>query len=344
MAFESKLSQHESDGILTPRQGQILRQFYSSYINALKTKGSPVSGTPPVALQFLDLIIAQIKTPFSFRAYHERTSAPVNYTDFGLNLIRPLIDFQHSVLLGRENIEKIQAQLEQSHNCILYANHQTEPDPQAIHLLLEKNYPKMGADMVFVAGHRVISDPIAVPFSQGRNMLCIYSRKHIDNPPEKKAEKHNHNRRALQELSQRLSKGGICVYIAPSGGRDRPNAQGIVEISPFERDAIDLFALMAKDSKCPTHFYPLSLATHRLLPPPPVVEKELGEDRTFFYTPIGAAFGEEIDMSYGSDRTDLDKKGQRQLRCDFIFDQVCKGYQQLKAALPQMNTDVMGNF
>ncbi len=334
MEFLEKLAQYEKELVFTPRQGQILRQFYHSYIEALKDKGTPVTQSPPITLQFLELIVKQIRTPYHFQVCHKRVTKPDDYFTFGLDIIRPLIDFKHSICLGTEHLALIDLQLKQKHNCIFFANHQTEPDPQAINLLIEKHYPEIGAEMLFVAGDRVISDPIAVPFSKGRNMLCIYSRKHMDYPPEKKMEKQQHNRRALQELVRRLSNGGQCVYVAPSGGRDRPDAQGTVNPAPFDRDAIDLFALMAKDSGIPTHFYPLSLLTHHLLPPPPVVENEIGEDREFHYTPIGLHIGAELDMTYGSDRTDLDKKGQRQLRCEYIYGQVCQGYQRILDKMP----------
>lgn len=333
MDFLEKLTLLEQDGTFTKRQGEILRQFYASYTQAYQQIGRVVTPSPPITLTFLDLIVKQIRSPYPFQAYHEAVLQPDNYQKFGLELIRPLIDPTRSVVLGSDNLDTVEEQIRQGHNCIFFANHQTEPDPQAIHLLLEKGHSELVSQMVFVAGDRVIADPIAVPFSKGRNMLCIYSRKHMNYPPERKAEKHLHNRRALQELQRKLRQGGISVYIAPSGGRDRPNAAGEVSVSPFERDAIDLFDLLARDSKVPTHFYPLSLATHKLLPPPPIVEDEVGEDRTFHYTPIGLAIGQEIDMSYGTDRTDLDKKGQRQLRAEHIYAQVCKGYDALCSSL-----------
>ena len=55
--------------------------------------------------------------------------------------------------------------------------------------MLEKEHPRLAEEMIFVAGHRVISDPLAVPLSIGRNLICIYSKKHIENPPEVKAAK-----------------------------------------------------------------------------------------------------------------------------------------------------------
>ena len=36
---------------------------------------------------------------------------------------------------------------------------------------------------------------------------------------------------------------------------------------------------MARKAKTPTHFYPLTLATYELLPPPETIQMELGETR-----------------------------------------------------------------
>jgi glycerol-3-phosphate O-acyltransferase len=43
-------------------------------------------------------------------------------------------------------------------------------------------------------------------------------------------------------------------YVAPSGGRDRPNQEGIVEVAPFDPQSIEMFNLMAKKSTRPTFF------------------------------------------------------------------------------------------
>ena len=71
--------------------------------------------------------------------------------------------------------------------------------------------------MIFVAGHRVTTDPVAIPFSRGVNLLCIYSKKYIDVPPEKKAEKLAHNSKTIAKLEDLLNEGGKCIYVAPAG-------------------------------------------------------------------------------------------------------------------------------
>ena len=48
-----------------------------------------------------------------------------------------------------------------------------------------------------VAGDRVTTDVVAVPFSKARNLLCIYSKRHIDNPPEEKPKKMRHNAKTM---------------------------------------------------------------------------------------------------------------------------------------------------
>ena len=169
-------------------------------------------------------------------------------------------------------------------------------------------------------------DPLAVPVSLGCNLLCIYSKKRIDIPPELKAEKQLHNQRTMKQMSDILSKGGIAIYMAPSGGRDRPNAEGQLEVAKFDPQSLEMFWLMAQKSGKPTHFYPLALFTYYLLPPPQSVDPELGETRQTSCSPAHLSFGKEIDMEHfpGSDHTD--KKARRQLRAEYIWEMVKKDY------------------
>ena len=59
--------------------------------------------------------------------------------------------------------------------------------------------------MIMVAGDRVTTDVVAVPFSKARNLLCIYSKRHIDNPPEEKSKKMRHNAKTMTVAHRRLS-------------------------------------------------------------------------------------------------------------------------------------------
>jgi glycerol-3-phosphate O-acyltransferase len=66
------------------------------------------------------------------------------------------------------------------------------PSPQPENELLitlfapSEEFGKIGKDIVFMAGERVLRDAIVVPFSRGCNLLTVYSKKHIDSEPELK--------------------------------------------------------------------------------------------------------------------------------------------------------------
>ena len=241
--------------------------------------------------------------------------------------MRPFVDVARSKIFGHESIQQIQAQLRKRENVILLANHQTEPDPQIISLLLEPIDPKLAADMVFVAGHRVVTDPIAIPLSLGRNLLCIYSKKHISYPPQDKEKKVLHNQRTLKKLQELLNEGGYCIYVAPSGGRDRQNTKGELEVAPFDPQSVELFWLMGQQAACPTHFYPLALQTYPIMPPPGQVEKEVGEKRIIHISPAFLAFGSEIDMEHFPGSVQCDKRTLRTKRAEYIWNLVRQDYQ-----------------
>lgn len=77
--------------------------------------------------------------------------------------------------------------------------------------------------IMYVAGDRVITDPLCKPFSMGRNLICVYSEKHIYGDPELVDMKRKANTRSLKEMALRLRGGSQLVWNAPSGGRDRPD-------------------------------------------------------------------------------------------------------------------------
>ncbi|CAM9693785.1 unnamed protein product [Phaeothamnion confervicola] len=151
---------------------------------------------------------------------------------WGNSFFEPLVDMEHSKLGGRANLEKIAAELEAGDNVFLLSNHQTEADPQAreanwlasrllhnklrcfhsstfrlavISLLMEREgFGAIASRLINVAGHRVTTDPLAIPFSMGRNLFCIYSKKYMESPPELKSEKQRHNIRTLKKMADMM--------------------------------------------------------------------------------------------------------------------------------------------
>ncbi|MBA3722075.1 MAG: 1-acyl-sn-glycerol-3-phosphate acyltransferase [Parachlamydiaceae bacterium] len=308
----------------------IIKDFHQSYIDACAKSGLSLDNGNQLFYRLIELVQHQVEHPTKFSLFHQSVRKPIDYYQFGLDFISPLIDFENSKILHFDRIERINDQLARGENVIFLANHQTEPDPQIINLLLKKHGVPFSSQMIFVAGHRVVEDPIAIPMSLGCNLLCIYSKKHIDHPPEDKPKKVSHNQRTMKKMSELLSEGGKCIYVAPSGGRDRVNAQGLVEVSPFDPQSIELFLLISQRAAKPTHFYPLTLLTYDLLPPPSHVEKELGERRIAHHTPVYLSFGEEIDMDHFPGSTSSnDKKEKRNKRADYIWNIVLQDFHKL---------------
>lgn len=329
MNFIKKVEDYTKTGKLSHKLNQILVKFYASYSSAVEQNGHAIAEYDSLLQQFLDLVVAQLAHPFHFEPYHESLCSPIDYYQLGLDMLRPLVIFESSRVLGLEHVEQVSQQLAQGDNVILFANHQTEPDPQAISLLLENTFPKLAKEMIFVAGQRVISDPLAIPLSMGRNLLCIFSKKYIEHPPEQKEEKLIHNQKTMKKMSQLLSEGGKCIYVAPSGGRDRPCPEGKLQVAHFDPQSIEMFWLMAQQTDRSTHFYPLALATYNLLPPPNSVEKELGERRHTQCTPIHMGFGKEINMVDFTHSEIKDKKHRRKVRSDHIWELVNNQYKLL---------------
>jgi glycerol-3-phosphate O-acyltransferase len=318
-----------TSGALTPEISEGMRRFYTSYAEAIAKGGKNPADYTAVFVNFLQLVGEHLKNPYQFHPYHEAIREPFDYYSLGLEFIRPLVDFKHSTVTGKDEIKKIEAALDRGENVILFSNHQTEIDPQLISLLLEKISPKLAQEMIFIAGHRVVIDPLATPMSLGRNLLCIYSKKYVDHPPEKKLEKLQHNQRTLKILEELLKQGGKCIYVAPSGGRDRADETGAIRVDPFNPDSIEMLHLIAQKSQSVVHFHTLALATYALLPPPKEIHIEIGELRSTDFKPAHLAFGKELDMErIGADGIELDKKEKRKHRADAIWQEVLKAYDQ----------------
>lgn len=330
MNFLEKLNQLRDADTFSEEMATTLKEFYLSYTEAIKQNNGQISTHQPRLIQLLDLIVEQLHSPFQFAPYHKKIRKPFDYYQFGLDFTRAVVKLDSSLVLGLNNVDDITKNLSKGDNVILFANHQTEPDPQAISLLLEKSHPQLASDLIFVAGQRVVTDPFAVPFSKGCNLLCIYSQNYVEHPPEKKHEKLLHNRQTMKQMRAMLNEGGKCIYVAPSGGRDRPNASGEIEVAPFNPQSIQMFRLMAKLASPPTHFYPLALATFNLLPPPNSVNIELGENRHTMSTPIHLAFGSEIDIEHMMGDKTLDKKERRKVLAENIWNQVQQLYNTIK--------------
>ncbi len=298
------------DGIIPPKYAALMRQFYTTYMHVLERDGLDYEVPARLFPKYLELVMEQIASPHSFQPYHSHLLEPFDYYRFGTDLFKGVADLKHSSARHLEHLDVIEKQLEAGDNVVMLANHQSEADPQVMSILLEATHPRFAQEIIFIAGERVVTDPMAIPFSVGRNLICIYSKRRMDDSTRSRAEMLMHNRRTMKLMASLLKEGGKAIFVAPSGGRDRPDENGVVQIAPFDASSIEMIRLMASHSGRPCRFYPLALASYNLLPPPRRLGKEIGEERMTHGGPLHLSFGPEIDMNNfpGSDERNKHKR------------------------------------
>ena len=307
---------------------KIMSDFLDDYETIIESKKLDKEFYRKHLTYYAEHVAKQIETPYNFEPYHKSVREPFDHYEFGSILFRPLIDFPHSKLFGQENLAAIESILDKGENVVIFANHQTEADPQAINLLLEKEFPNFPLQNTYVAGERVVTDALAVPFSLGTNLFCVYSKKYFDVYPERRTQMLEHNKRTMLRLGEHLDGGHQCITIFPSGGRDRPDENKIVHVAKFDPQSIELLYLLGRKAKSPTHYFPLALSTHDLLPPPEELQIDLGEKRPTNEAAVYLHFGKEIDMENfpHSDTTDRIKK--KDLRAQYIWKLCADMYEQ----------------
>ncbi|TYJ41181.1 hypothetical protein E1A91_A03G003000v1 [Gossypium mustelinum] len=282
---------------LPPNIAAGMKELYQNYRNAVFQSGDPSAAETVMsnmAVAF-DRILLDVEDPFVFKPYHKALREPFDYHMFVQNYIRPLIDFRNSYIGNLSFFYEIEEKLKQGHNVVLISNHQTEADPAIIALLLEKTNPRISENMIYVAGDRVITDPLCKPFSMGRNLICVYSKRHMYDVPEHVEMKRRANTRSLKEMALLLRDGSKIVWIAPSGGRDRPDPF-TEEWYPdsFDSSSVDNMRRLIGRSGAAGHIYPLALLCYDIMPPPPKLEKEIGEKRIMSFHGAGLSVAPKI--------------------------------------------------
>lgn len=126
-------------------------------------------------MTFLKSIQTNLKDPYKFKPYHQAIREPFDYYDWGNKFIRPLVISDQSKLFGLEQVNDIVECMKRRENVVLLSNHQTEVDPQVISILLEDaGLSELAEKIIFIAGHKVTNDPVAVPFSMVNEIKSVY--------------------------------------------------------------------------------------------------------------------------------------------------------------------------
>ncbi|CAI5507361.1 unnamed protein product [Closterium sp. Naga37s-1] len=318
-----------------------MRDFYHSYANAVASSG--VENAEQLSLQVMstvfDRIMYQIKDRHVFESHHLGVREPYDYYAFGQNYVRPLINYSRSFIGNVKIFDKIQADLDAGHNVILMTNHQTEADPGVIALMLESSHPRLATSITYVAGDRVVFDPFCVPFSLGRNLLCVHSKKHLNDVPELAEQKRAENRKTLKVMSKLFKQGGNFVWIAPSGGRDRINPDtNYVPPAAFDSSAVALMHRLTSESGIPSHLHPTALYSYDIMPPPRTLEKQLGEKRIIGFHGVALSVGEEVDFSAVTAGIE-DRREAQEKYSDALFAAVEEQYDLLVQAVQEKGLD-----
>ena len=274
----------------------VMGGFFTSYMANVYKAGNDVDHYEKVLTTLFKKVLDCTQKPYEFEPYHEAIREPFDYYALGCEFATGVINRDTSLIVGGDQIDAIRALTAKGDNVVLFANHQSEADPQIFSVLLDPEYPGFAEETIFVAGDRVTTDLLAQPFSMGRNLLCIFSKKHIENPPELKSQKARHNKNVMKQMKNLFTAGGKLIWVAPSGGRDRKDAAtGDYAVAPFDSKSIEMFRLMAAKSGRTTHFVPLSMLTYNVCPPPDAVGGAIGEQRTVNWSPAALHFGEPVD-------------------------------------------------
>lgn len=291
-----KLAKAREKYNISDKYATIMESLFTSYMTEVYKAGKDVDYYESVLTKLFKKVLETAQEPFTFAPFHKAIREPFDYYALGNDFLKGVVDTDNSSVIGEKNLAEIQKHIEAGDNVVLLANHQSEADPQIFSVLLDPIQPGFAENTIFVAGDRVTTDVLAQPFSMGRNLLCIFSKKHIDNPPELKAEKTKHNRNVMKEMQNLFKEGGKIIWVAPSGGRDRKGADGNYEVSGFDAKSVEMFRLMAAKAGKTTHFYPLSMLTYKIAPPPDAVGGAIGESRAVKWAPAGLHFGDEVDL------------------------------------------------
>ncbi|XP_042007512.1 glycerol-3-phosphate acyltransferase, chloroplastic-like isoform X2 [Salvia splendens] len=281
----------------------------------------------------LNRIFSDVQDPFQFSPYHNAIREPFDYYTLGQKYIRPLVDFRNSYLGNSSIFYEIEKKLEQGENIILMSNHQTEADPAVIALLLESTSSFIAENLIYVAGDRVITDPLSKPFSMGRNLLCVYSKKHMSDDPKLIDMKRRANTKSLKEMALLLRTGAKIIWIAPSGGRDRPDpVTKEWHPAPFDSSSVDNMRRLVEHAGVPGHIYPLAIMCHEIMPPPLKVEKEIGERREISFHGVGVSVGPAIDYHKIYSALD-DPDEEKSMYSELLYSSICQQYDVLKSAI-----------
>merc|ERR1719389_850468 len=105
------------------------------------------------------------------------------------------------------------------------------------------------------------------------------------------------NMTTVRTMQKMLNEGGNLIWIAPSGGRDRPDASGVFQVADFDPASVELMRKLGSKAKKKTHLFPMAMFSHAIMPPPPALEKAVGEQRLTFFSGCASTASSSISST-----------------------------------------------
>lgn len=268
-------------------------EFADCYVQLCIDQGRDKSEALDVMQELFGAVEGQSTNPYLFSSLHIPTKEDESFFELGLKVAKPLV-LTEPTIINPHILNHVQELLARGENVIFAANHQTELEPQILSIACDSLAKDLFKNTFFVAGERVTTDPMAAPLSRGRRLFCIYAKRYVSDDKDIEVDRRMHNLKTIKQMKELLNRGGTCIYVALGGGRDRPDADRNVQLTPFDPSSVGLFTLLAQTSKQPTHIFPLVISSFNVLPPPVAVQKELGERRWTKGGRVTVALGEEF--------------------------------------------------
>lgn len=107
---------------------------------------------------------------------------------------------------------------------------------------------------------------------------------------------------------------------------------GILGQAPFDVSSADNIRRLSDHSRVQGHIYPLALLCYNIMPPPPEVEKEIGERRMISYHGLGLSVSQEINFSEVASGIDSPEEA-KLIFSQALYDSVCEQYNVLESAV-----------
>src|ERR1700733_6057625 len=110
MSFLAVIDQALEEGKLPTKLHHILTKFYATYDFAITKNGHRIEEYDPILLQYFSLVLKYLETSYHFELFHHALRKPLDYYHLGIDMLRPLVIFERSKVIGHEQLKRAEEQ------------------------------------------------------------------------------------------------------------------------------------------------------------------------------------------------------------------------------------------